>query len=235
MRDLINIISEAEGQLVQFREHKGSLSDSMKTLKTFNTLDELRLHVMEIMRTYGASISASSIVIEPYSDQPDDRIGWQRTFVVNVVGGDTQGVVGFTNGDFSPAALAEDGGKMTWQPFSIPVTITLNLITHASSQEEAHRFVQQSLSGMEIEPGFGNGEQLKIDGGINAVIDGDPALHENHAGGKRRVKKRTRTRSPDGYWGVVVQQKGILGWKDLWTALMTDSEIEEAEAAFNQS
>lgn len=229
MRDFINIISEAEGQSVQFREHRGSLADSVKTLQTFHTRDELVRYAASAVRPYNPYVELDDVTIEPYSDQPDERIGWSRTFVVKVAGG----VFGFTDGDFSPAALSED--KMTWQPFSIPVTITLNLITHASSQEEAHRFVQQSLSGMEIEPGFGNGEQLKIDGGINAIIDGDPALHENHAGGKRRVKKRTRTRSPDGYWGVVVQQKGILGWKDLWTALMTDSEIEEAEAAFNQS
>lgn len=174
MRDLINII-EQEETVVQFREHRGSLTDSMETLQTFKTKADL---VRYLQGAVNPEIEASDLEIEEYAG-PDPRIGWMMTYIVLLDGMP----IGFTDKLFpetiheATSVLSEE--RMTWEPFSVPVTITLNLITHASSQEEAHRFVQESLSGIEINPGFGNGEQLKIDGGINAVIDHSSALREN--------------------------------------------------------
>lgn len=60
-----------------YREHRGGLKESMATLKKFNTLHEMILHISskEKCRT-------DEVTIYLYHNAPDERIGWDRTYLV---------------------------------------------------------------------------------------------------------------------------------------------------------
>lgn len=74
---------------MKFREHRGSLSDSMKTVREFEGIDGLR----EIIGDIPLIPSDSEISVEPYCDK-DDRIGWNDVHIVST----SDGVLGFTDG-----------------------------------------------------------------------------------------------------------------------------------------
>lgn len=79
---------------IKFREHKGSLSDSMETITEINSKQELVKVITERLGVYshGLNISMDTIQINPYGF--DTRIGWD-TYIVTL---SNYGVVGFTNG-----------------------------------------------------------------------------------------------------------------------------------------
>lgn len=70
-----------------YRDHRGSLSDSMKTCREIKSMDELRTHLENIFDPY----PVGTITVKPYAY--DHRIEWE-TYVVCVEGN----AVGFSNG-----------------------------------------------------------------------------------------------------------------------------------------
>lgn len=77
-----------------FREHRGSLEESILTMVLFRTKKGLISHCQELLRPFGMEVT--DVLIKPYSSRPDKRVGWKRTFIVTVEG---YGVIGFTNSD----------------------------------------------------------------------------------------------------------------------------------------
>lgn len=60
-----------------YREHRGGLKESMKTLKKFDSLYEMLKHI-----SVKEKCDISDITIYLYHNAPDDRIGWSRTYLV---------------------------------------------------------------------------------------------------------------------------------------------------------
>lgn len=85
---------------VKIRMHRGGLAESMATQQTIEpTLVAVRNYLecelgsfLELFPT-----QLDGLVVEPYVEGPDERIGWARTFVVNT----STGVVAFTDGQVS--------------------------------------------------------------------------------------------------------------------------------------
>lgn len=79
----------------RFREHRGSLDDSMSTEKvlTSNSMDALVSYVKDILKTYPLDVDRSKVLVESYSKDERNK-GWSNTYIVSVK---YYGVVGFTN------------------------------------------------------------------------------------------------------------------------------------------
>lgn len=68
--------------MIAFREHRGGLADSLKTIKLFPCESDALIY----LETLGVT------TIVPYGvDQRDDRIGWTKLRIVS----DRHGVIGF--------------------------------------------------------------------------------------------------------------------------------------------
>lgn len=76
---------------MQFREHRGNLEESIKTLVTIADRAALIKHLQEVCEE---PLKVASIQIEPYSERRDNCTGWERTFIVIIKG---WGIVGFTD------------------------------------------------------------------------------------------------------------------------------------------
>jgi hypothetical protein len=89
-------IQEARGHVMRwygktcFRFHRGSLSESMKTVVEVQNIDDL---AAQISKQYMANIVASDLEIKLYDERPDDRIGWKQTYLVTLFGH----AIGFMN------------------------------------------------------------------------------------------------------------------------------------------
>lgn len=81
-----------------FREHKGSLDKSMKTVVELKDIDELVKYISDMLQPFGMSVTPDSLHTQPYGY--DNRIDWE-TYIVTL---DGYGVVGFIKGinQFSP-------------------------------------------------------------------------------------------------------------------------------------
>jgi hypothetical protein len=81
---------------VKFREHRGSLEESLATLVELPDRQALIEHVTKLHASFVHSFDFSKLVVEPYLMEPDDRPGvaWQRTFIVKLPG---LGPIGFTD------------------------------------------------------------------------------------------------------------------------------------------
>lgn len=78
-----------------FRFHRGSLSEAMKTCVEVNSLEDI---CKEIIKADIIGICHDSIFIEPYSNgRPDERIGWDATFMVKVRSSNGIFPIGFCN------------------------------------------------------------------------------------------------------------------------------------------
>ena len=75
-----------------FREHRGTLEDSMATVVTINNREELVRHIADKLTAFGVDVQPENIQVSPYAK--DERIDWD-TYIVVLKG---YGVVGFTNG-----------------------------------------------------------------------------------------------------------------------------------------
>lgn len=64
-----------------YRDHRGGLEESMKTLKKFDSLYEMINYI-----STKAECKMSNIGIELYTNAPDERIGWKYTYVVIIQG-----------------------------------------------------------------------------------------------------------------------------------------------------
>lgn len=79
----------------RFREHRGSLDESIATEKvlTTNNMDELVASIKEILKTYPIEVDRSKVTVEHYCKEERLR-GWPKTYIVSVR---FYGVIGFTN------------------------------------------------------------------------------------------------------------------------------------------
>lgn len=80
--------------MIKFREHRGGLAESMETMRTFETVRELKEYLQLLFGWFTASKAYAS----PYahdSDGGDHRIGWENVHIISSRG---YGVLGFTNG-----------------------------------------------------------------------------------------------------------------------------------------
>jgi hypothetical protein len=89
-----------------FREHREYLEDSMETLFRYDNHAQLIDHLQSFddfqrRRSDGSIVNLPvKITIKLYSDEPDKRIGWNKTYIVE----DKEGVIGFTDSPY-----VEDG------------------------------------------------------------------------------------------------------------------------------
>jgi len=84
-----------------YRPHRGSLESAMEGIAELdNTIAALVSH----LRSTEPNIHHKTVEVGLYSDRPDDRIGWEKTFVVTAEYTDGwRGVVGFTDHGVSVA------------------------------------------------------------------------------------------------------------------------------------
>lgn len=72
--------------MITYRPHKGSLSDSMKDKKKFNTLQDLLEYIVKDHNTeipyFQICIDDLSIKMYGYGDGGDKRVGWKDLFVI---------------------------------------------------------------------------------------------------------------------------------------------------------
>jgi hypothetical protein len=74
-----------------FREHRGGLAESMKTVVTLDDRARLVAYVQDKLRCYCMDVKPEQVHVIPYCY--DDRIGWD-TYIVTV---DGYGVFGMTD------------------------------------------------------------------------------------------------------------------------------------------
>lgn len=77
---------------MKFREHKGHLDDSMKTVVDVTNREVLVKLLQSQLHPYGFVFGDEDLKVKPYCF--DDRIGWD-TYIVTIKG---YGVAGFTDG-----------------------------------------------------------------------------------------------------------------------------------------
>lgn len=79
---------------MRFRQHRGQLDDSMKTLVWLENRDELRGYVRGLLWEWPTAppVTDETLHVKPYCQ--DARIGWD-THIVTL---DGYGVLGFTDG-----------------------------------------------------------------------------------------------------------------------------------------
>lgn len=78
--------------MTKFREHHGSLSESMETVVEVQSKEDLVALLQTRLDPFGFRFEGNALSVEPYSF--DDRIGWNAHIVR--IGG--YGVAGFTDG-----------------------------------------------------------------------------------------------------------------------------------------
>jgi hypothetical protein len=92
----ILMIQEARGHVMRwygkmwFRFHRGSLSDSMRTVIEIKGIDDI---VAAFNKEYPAKITRNEVKVRLYDNRPDQRIGWPRTYLITVFGAP----IGFCN------------------------------------------------------------------------------------------------------------------------------------------
>ena len=87
----MNIIKEK----YKFRFHRGSLTDSIKTMIEITSKEELCDAINKEFENLGMSFSFDDLEISYYAE--DKRINWDKEYIVKIP---NLGVVGFTNSLF---------------------------------------------------------------------------------------------------------------------------------------
>ena len=77
-----------------FREHRGSLTEAMKTLVKLEDRETLIKHCQVLLKPYNIHFDQTSLNVSPYYMQLDIRTGWKQTYIVTILG---YGVIGFTD------------------------------------------------------------------------------------------------------------------------------------------
>lgn len=80
----------------KFREHRGGLAESMETLVVMEDWNELAEYCKTKLSEWMFNIRIEDVSVKPYADNPDTRIGWDKTYIVMVEG---WGPFGFTDKD----------------------------------------------------------------------------------------------------------------------------------------
>lgn len=78
--------------MAKYRDHRGSLSDSMKTVQEFEVKADLTDYLQKDLDKFGFKLKPGDVKIRPYGH--DSRINW-NTHIVTI---DHYGVAGFTDG-----------------------------------------------------------------------------------------------------------------------------------------
>jgi hypothetical protein len=76
--------------VMRFRFHRGSLAESMATMQTFRSRADFVTTLREWAGLHAcpsAEDFVSQLGFVLYVDGPDDRIGWERTYLVTLAGG----------------------------------------------------------------------------------------------------------------------------------------------------
>ncbi len=111
---------------MKFREHRGMLDDSMKTVVEVADREALVSLLQSRLRD-GVTFKDEDLKIEPYVY--DKRIGWD-TYIVTIKG---YGVAGFTNGTGPCSPVAR---RFQPRPWNEPHILLLTLIRHPKHDEE---------------------------------------------------------------------------------------------------
>lgn len=77
---------------MRIREHRGSLADSMKTMRTVHGSEELVAVINASLAPFGVTVAPAAIVVMPYGR--DIHTGWD-THLITIVG---YGVWGMADG-----------------------------------------------------------------------------------------------------------------------------------------
>lgn len=77
--------------MFKYRDHRGSLAESIETVQEFNDLQALLDYLRKTFKEFGFEFTDKALKIKPYCY--DKRINWD-THIVTI---DNFGVVGFTN------------------------------------------------------------------------------------------------------------------------------------------
>ena len=69
--------------MIRFRDHRGTLADSIRTTQDFESVDALAIHIAEAI---GFPVAATDLEFAPFGD--DSRIGWfnQRVVIIKNLG-----------------------------------------------------------------------------------------------------------------------------------------------------
>jgi len=78
--------------MFKYRDHKGSLTESMGTVQEFDTKNDLIYYLRGSLKKFGVEFSNESVQIKPYIY--DERINWNTHIVI--IGG--YGITGYTDG-----------------------------------------------------------------------------------------------------------------------------------------
>lgn len=73
----------------RFREQRGNITDSKETEVVINNRAELITHLKSLFGNF----DGEKLKVELYHDQPDQRIDWNKTYIVTIDG--KEGVLGF--------------------------------------------------------------------------------------------------------------------------------------------
>lgn len=88
-----------------------------------------------------------------------------------------------------------------WGRFSLRTYLAFDVSVDAESETQARRFAAIAMEGAEVAPGYANGEQAKIDGGVSVVSDDVSRLIE----AARMVSAIRELPHGGGYFGTDVQ------------------------------
>lgn len=78
--------------MILFREHRGSLDESMETCIIINSFDQLYKIIRDELSPY-IKVNKRDVTVEYYCN--DTRINWPNTHIVTV---QNFGVIGYTSG-----------------------------------------------------------------------------------------------------------------------------------------
>jgi hypothetical protein len=84
---------------MKFREHRGNLAESMETMVEFQDKQALVAHLRYLLRPFNFRVEDKDVAARLYSTSGDQRIGWEKVYVVTVHG---YGVVGFSDSPIEP-------------------------------------------------------------------------------------------------------------------------------------
>jgi len=79
---------------MKYRDHRGSLSDSMETVQEVSTIEEIKQHLNKFYNQYGKSVEE----IKFKHVGMDERINWDTYYVLQRLNGET---------DFTVAGMSD--------------------------------------------------------------------------------------------------------------------------------
>lgn len=80
---------------MKYRDHRGSLDDSMKTVIEVSSIDDIKNHLNEIWKPFGKEVDEIKFDYSWF----DERTGWNTYFVLQRLKGETRfTVAGMSDG-----------------------------------------------------------------------------------------------------------------------------------------